>query len=395
MNQVLPLDAAVELSQLQPEHGKLVVAFAIHECRPMNFIRELKRRGFRVADFTATSPVATFSNLIAFVKAIRCSEFVFCGAPVPANIPWILLTRLLNRPCIVDCPMDITTWPFPVVRHWRWRIAFALKCANPVVTIRSRAYLIRKFGLNERRVMFIESCPDRSRIEDSVEATPHFRPRAGAFIICCSGCHPHHRLERFMPTFESLLALIPGAELLLIADLEQPSVVECKRYARAAGIGDRVHAIPIIKPVEEFYATVSQCSLWVATMGDDTLQGRHEFRMELLEIGLLGQPVITAPTPGLVDHGLVDRREILYMDPSDPRGSARKIADYASNPTLLTEIGRQLRERVRHEYSLQTAVDALLEGVSRKGVCTAGQIDASRGSHVAETSIERTGRRNA
>ena len=374
MNATVPPPRTLQgLPNVRTEDGKPIIALNVRECRTKNFIGELQRRGFRIVEFQTIGHGFELPNLFAFIRAVRHSKFVLCGTAVPSQIPWILLIRLLKRCCVVDCPMDIVEWPFPVVRHWKWGVWLSLKCATLILTIRSRAYLIRKFGLDNRRVLFIESCPDSNRVEASLAGTPRYRPRPGAFLVCCSGCHMPHRLERFMQTFESLLALVPSAELLLIGDLEQPSVVESKRFARAAGIGDRIHAIPIIESVEDFYATVAQCGLWVATMGDDTLQGRHEFRMELLEIGLLGRPVIAAPTPGLVEHGLVDGQEILYMDPSEPQGSARKIADYVSNPTVLAEIGRRLGQRVRHEYSLERAVDGLLSGVSRAGVVPQGE----------------------
>jgi glycosyltransferase involved in cell wall biosynthesis len=165
-----------------------------------------------------------------------------------------------------------------------------------------------------------------------------------------------------MPTFQALVALMPNAELLVIADPAKYSVVETRRYAAAAGLSDRVHVLHVIKPPEEFYATVAQCHLWVATLGDDTLQGRHELRMELLEMGVLGKAVIAGSTPALIESGLTER-EILYVDPADPEASALRIAKLAKNPGSLAQLGQNLRDRVLERFSLEGAVDDLLNCV--------------------------------
>ena len=146
-----------------------------------------------------------------------------------------------------------------------------------------------------------------------------------------------------MPTFQSLRALIPNAELLLIGDPEQPSIIQSKQYAADKGFAERVRAIPVIDPPEDFYATIAQCQVWVATLGDDTVQGRHELRMELLEVGLLGKPVVAVRTPGLIEHGLSDGRELIYIDPSDPVRSAAKLAELIQKPKLLANLGTRLR----------------------------------------------------
>ena len=141
-------------------------------------------------------------------------------------------------------------------------------------------------------------------------------------------------------------------------------MIQCNRYAQATGFSNRVHVLPVIKPVQDFYATIAQCDLWVATLGDDNVQGRHEFRMELLEVGLLSKAVVTAATPALIEHGLSEGRELLYIDPSDPKGSALKIAQFAKQPESLRHLGERLREHVVQEFSLTKAVDVVLESLA-------------------------------
>ena len=192
-----------------PEHCPSVIALNIGESRTANFVRELERRGFRATHFHTRSWSTVLLQLLPFIKILVRSDFVLCGTMIPLQIPWMLVARLFQVPCIVDCPMDLTEPPFPTARSWRWLVTLTLRCAAVVLTIRTRAYLISKLGLNKRRVMFVESCPDQAQVEASLLATSRFRPRQGAFLICCSGGHPQHRLERIMPIFELLIQLVP------------------------------------------------------------------------------------------------------------------------------------------------------------------------------------------
>lgn len=349
-----------------PQRSRSVVALNINESRTMNLIAELERRGFHVMDYTTSKWRDLVASLYSFTQAVRSADFVLCGTTIPVQIPWMLWVRALQRPCIIDCPMDITEWPFSSGRRWKWLVGLALRSANYVVTIPTRAYMADKFSLPKSRVRFVDNCPDLSRIEAARGARPRFVPRAGTFLLCWSGGHEHHRLERFMPIFKALVELMPQAELLIIADTAKPSVVESRLYADAAGLGHRIHVLPVIKPAEEFYATIAQCHMWLATLGDDTLQGRQELRMELLEVGSMGKAVISAATPALRDHDLTDGQEVLYIDPADPRGSALKIAELAKSPTSLSTLGQNLRAFVVDRFSLKTAVDHLLDSMPAK-----------------------------
>src|SRR5271165_1275409 len=312
---------------------RVVVSLNVDESRTKNFLRELRRRGFEVLVFDQVGRGYVLSALLPFLRAVYRSDFVICGTRFPWQIPWMLAARLLGRPCFVDCAMDIAAWPFPETRRWRRIAKMGLRSASCMLTIKSRAYLAAKFGLNRRRVLFTESCPDPELIDKARSAAPHFQHPDHSLLLCWSGGHHHHELERFMPTFQKLAEIVPNARLLIIAHDEKQSVVESLAYAEKAGLRDRVHVLGIIKPVEAFFATLAQCDLWVSTLGDSTLQGRQELRMEFLEAGLLGKAVIASRTPALEQHGFADGQEILYIDPTDPAGAAHKIARLAADPS--------------------------------------------------------------
>jgi glycosyltransferase involved in cell wall biosynthesis len=346
-------------------HNGIVVCVDIAESRSKNFVRELERKGFSAVHFETTTQRAALLRLRAFIGVLKRSDFVLCGAPLRSHLLWMIVARWFGRPWILDLPMDVAAWPFPTRWHCRWQVTIVSRLADYVLTLKSREYLVDKFGLRKDRVLFVESCPDRSVIEIATTAAPQFRPRPGSFVICCSGCHAPHRLERFMPIFESLLTHVANAELLFIGAPDKPCIVGSKRYAKERGLTERVHFVPIIASVVDFHATVAQCDLWVATLGDDTLQGRQELRMELLEVGLLGKPVVAARTPGLLQHEFADGEQIIFVDPADPVASALKIAKFIQQPELLGQLGESLRQRVLERFSLPKAVDHLLSTVSK------------------------------
>jgi glycosyltransferase involved in cell wall biosynthesis len=345
--------------------SEILVVLNIAETRTWNFIAELKRRGFVVVEFRTNDWKNVVTSARAFCRAARSSRFVLCGIHLPFQLPWMLLVKAIGRQCVLDLPMDITTWPFPEKGHWKWLVGKTLRMADLVLTIRSRSYLAPKFGIDKTRMAYLESCPDAQVVMAGLDAKPRYKPAPGAFTVCLSGGHEAHRLERFMPVFEALLPLIPNVELLIISARSKPVVRLSLEYASRAGFDNRVRVLPVIKPPEEFFATVAQCQLWVATLGDDTLQGRQEFRMELIEVGLMGKPaVLTVRTPAIVEHDLVDGREIIELDLSDPAGTASRIAALADEPGALARIASNMRQRVLGTYSLSEAVNQLLQRIA-------------------------------
>jgi len=191
-------------------------------------------------------------------------------------------------------------------------------------------------------------------------------------------------LERFVPIFEALSVRMPNALLLIIADPHQTLVTAARECAQERGLADRIIFLPVIRPLERFLATVALVDLWVATLGDDTVQGRQEFRMELVEVGMLGGAVVAAPTPGLLAHGLKDGDQVVYIDPAHPKLAAEKLVALASHPQLLKRLGSRLREHVERQFSVHHAVDEVLASAGHRGpddhaVTATGSASRSRG----------------
>jgi glycosyltransferase involved in cell wall biosynthesis len=263
--------------------------------------------------------------------------------------------------------MDLTIWPYPERTHVRWLVRLTMRCASLVLTIRSRLYLGKKLSLRSDRVLAIESCPDAERVLRSrTSGLSRYQRAADEFVICCSGGHEHHRLDRFLPIFEALVPLMPNAVLLVIAAEEKPIVQASRTLAERLGLQGKVRLLSVIKPVEDFYATIASCDLWIATLGNDTLQGDREFRMELLEAGVLGLPVASARTTAFAERGLADGEHVVYIDPADPAFSAAQIAAVTADRLALRRMGETLAKWVEETCSLSSAIDDLLHTLEER-----------------------------
>lgn len=330
------------------------------ESRTQNFKRELLRRGWQVRELRCSSWLEAVRGLTQCLSAARRSRFVLAGVGFPWQGLWLSLARALRRKIIIDCPMDVTVKPFPEAWHWKKMLGYFFRRADVFLTIASRGYMVSKFRLDPSRVLFLESCPDLEQIRLSEKARPRFHAPPGSVLIGYSGVAEWQRIERFVPIFKALRTLLPNVVWLVVSDLDSPMIQRLRREAAAAGVQDAISFIPVIKPVEDFFATISQCHLWIGHLGDDTLLGRHELRMELLEMGALGKPVVFAPTPALEKHGFVDGENVILIDPGDTGGSAQRIARYLSASSELRQVGVRLRQYVLENFSLQQGVEKLL-----------------------------------
>jgi glycosyltransferase involved in cell wall biosynthesis len=348
------------------------------ESRTLNFMRELRRRGWLVSEFRCLSWAEAARGLWPYARAARRSRFVVAGVAFPWQAPWLLLARALGLKIIIDCPMDVTVRPFSEARHLKRMLAYFSRRADLFLTIASRSYLTSTLGLDASKVLFLETCPDLEQIGRSAAARPRFEAPAGDFLIGYSGVAEWQRPERFVPIFKALRELVPNVTWLVVSDPDLPMIRRLRERAEESGVAGGVRFLPVIKPAEDFFATMARCDLWVGHLGDDSLLGRHELRMELLEMGALSRPAVCARTPALELHGFADGDNLILINPDDPAASARRLADYLSTPGELRGVGERLRRHVLENFSLTHAVDELLaaaEGTPRpSGVLEGGAV---------------------
>jgi len=341
----------------------IAVVLNAQESRTENFKRELLRRKWSIHEFSCGSWQDLIQGMFGYLSAVRKSRFVLAGMGFPWQSAWLLSTKMLRRPVVLDCPMDVTESPFAHAWHWRKMIIFFSRQADLFLTLASRAYLIEKFRLNPKRVLFVENCPDLERIERGLQTQPAFRLPEGTIRICSSGVAPWHAFDRFVPVFKHLRMRNPNIVWLVISDPASEMIQRLRRSAQELHLLDSIHFSPIIKPFERFVATAAQCDLWVSHLDDGSLHARHELRMELLEMGALAMPVVATSTPALEMHGFADGENILFIDPTNHAESAERIFYYLDHPNELKDLGLRLRQHVLARFSLREGIDRLVDSL--------------------------------
>ena len=346
---------------------RLVVGVNLNESRTRNFAEELRRQGYQVEEFR----IARLGELLArgrkLLGALRRADFVLMGPSIPWGLVVAYLARILETPVVLDCPMDIAEWPFAPARRYRRMVGILLRSVKVVLTIETRRYFKDKYRLSEGVLVFVESCPDEKSIAEARRSNPRFTKPPGSFVVCCSGGAVQHRLERFLPVFEKLTSLVPHAILLVVADPLQPLAIAAEKLKARPELSTKIVISPIINSTEEFFATMLQIDLWVATLGDDTIQGARELRMELLAVAQLGRPIVAVKTEALLHHGFEDDSTIIYIDP-EPGAAAAKLAALAVQPERLEQIGTRLKEIAVRRFSLREAAERIIGSVSDRSL---------------------------
>jgi glycosyltransferase involved in cell wall biosynthesis len=342
---------------------RVAVFLNTEQSRTDAFAIELRRRDWLIKEFHCGQWKEAFTGATKFVRAIWRCQFVLVGSGFPWQIPWLLLAYLLGRTVVMDYPVDVTLKPFPEVWHWKQMIGFFSRRADIFLTLSSREYVIDKFHLNPARVLFVENCPDVQRIEESRSVAPRVNLPEEAIVIGYSGVAWSHQIDAFVPILKAIQTRLPNVLWLVISDPANPMIIRLQQKAAELGISNSIRFLPVIKPYEEFIATINQCHLWISHMDNRSLLGRHELRIELLEMGILGKPVAAAPTPALTQHGFIDGENIIFVDPADPEQSAAHIVEYLKNQSALSRISSNLSRHVRERFSLPNSVDRLLQRV--------------------------------
>jgi glycosyltransferase involved in cell wall biosynthesis len=332
-----------------------------NESRTHNFKRELLRRGWSVEELSCIGWNKAIRDLVRFLRAIRGAKFVLCGVGFPWQGLWILLAQFLGIKVLIDCPVDVTVKPFPEVWHWKLILGFFFRRADLFLTLSTRDYLVGKFRLNPAKVLFLENCPDLNQIEVGLRSIPRFMPLPDRLVLGYSGVALSQHIDRFVPTFKLLTERFRNLVWLVISEPNNPMILRLCEEARKLNVIESIIVISTIEPFTDFVATIAQCHMWVGHMGNDSLLGIHELRMELLEMGAQGKPVIFVPTPAIEKQGFVNDENIILIDPDRPKESAECISRYLDSQAEQERIGENLRKHVLAKFSLTSSIDRLLD----------------------------------
>ncbi|MBW8059333.1 MAG: glycosyltransferase family 4 protein [Solirubrobacterales bacterium] len=148
------------------------------------------------------------------------------------------------------------------------------------------------------------------------------------------------------PRFPDLRVLIVGGEVGGAGRPDEPARDRLAALARELGVGEQVRLLGPRPDVPDLLAALD-----VAVLSSD-FEGSPLSVLEYMEAG---RPVVATRVggvPDLVEDGVTG----LLVEPRDPEGLARAIAELLDDRTRASAMGRAGRERRRGEFSIANTV---------------------------------------
>lgn len=177
-------------------------------------------------------------------------------------------------------------------------------------------------------------------------ATLRLRPDA-LVLATVARFDPVKRLEVLLRAMPLLVALVPGAQLLIVGDGPERSALQA--LARTLGVGGHVvfaGAIPDasrVLPVVDLYVTASR---------------REGLPLAVLEAMACGLPVLATEVPGHVDAVEPEvTGRLVALD--DAPGLATAAGMLLRDPALRARMGRAGRDRVEERFSRLRMVEEI------------------------------------
>jgi glycosyltransferase involved in cell wall biosynthesis len=242
--------------------------------------------------------------------------------------------------------------PFYVAARWFERLTIKFPAATIVVSKRMQRFA-ESLGLR-----------DTILVPNAVDASYWSKPMRlkanGARWIIVPRMHvPKNGIEYAIEAMSKIVPRVPNAYLLLTGDGPLRLALEEQAEHLVPG---RVHFLGIVsrEMMRSLYANAD-----LVTIPSITSAGTQEnTSIAALEAMASGKPVVATQIGGLVE--IVRNEEDGFLVPEK---DAAALADAAvrllSNPGLAAKLGRQARERVTREFSLEAWVDRVLAAYER------------------------------
>ncbi|MGE5236626.1 MAG: N-acetyl-alpha-D-glucosaminyl L-malate synthase BshA [Acidobacteriota bacterium] len=197
-----------------------------------------------------------------------------------------------------------------------------------------------------RTIEVIPNFVDSSRCDGALSAAYRRRlsPDGAPLLVHASNFRPVKRVMDVLTVFQQVLAARP-AHLAMVGD--GPERPTCERFAREAGIADRVEFLGNVTPVEG-----------VLGAGDIFLLPSQEesFGLAALEAMACGVPVIASNAGGLPEL-VVDGAGGYTFPVGDTEAMARRAIALLADPQEHLRQRERARERASSEFSTATVVD--------------------------------------
>ena len=274
----------------------------------------------------------------------------------------LLWARLLRRPVALCVSIDLLDLcDRRPLRALLWVVNWiAFHCPRLVILLATRKHMARRYGLPERRVVFIRNCPDRVKFQPLERSPERVGDRPLTFLY-----HGEllwwHGLERFLAIYEEIKKRQPARlivtgnfyptafRVLGLAASRREIVV--KRQLAALLERDDVHYRGRVS-IDDLRWHMAEADFHVSLLNNDNVQARTELRTCLLEAMAAGMACLHAPTPAIATPLFRDGENIVLVDPGDPVACAEKILQLARAPERLDAIRRNAVRTITEHFDI-------------------------------------------
>ena len=235
----------------------------------------------------------------------------------------------------------LAQWYFARIEERYLRRAAAWMTVSPPIA----RHLERTYGLPEVRVVpnYPEDVPAPAPRELRSLPGADRIPRDAPIVLYLGNATAGRGIEYLI----GAMAQVRDAHLVLLGAAEQAESVQ--RRAAAAGVSDRVHALPRVAP-EEVVAYAASATIGVSPIPPTSLSYRYSLPNKLFQYMQAGLPVVASDFPQVRE--VVDQTGAgTTVNPRDVPALAAAIARYVDAPDLGREAGDRGRRAVQERFN--------------------------------------------
>lgn len=335
---------------------------------PGELAPEVERAGISVEVLRPRWRYAAWS-LMRFVRWLRANDVVIIHTHMHAAALWGRVAGLLARtPVLVTTEHGKELWKGPI-RLGIDRLLTRYTSRHIAVSRDGLELRLRRERVAPERIILIPNGVSVTSPESDSEISARVRRELGIApdapllgsvgrVVAAKG------YDHMLAALAELARDRPGLRWLVVGDGDQRPRLE--RTVSDLGLG--------------------QVVIWAGRRGDvpDLLQAmdvwvmsslREGLPVALLEAMAAGKPIVATRVGGIPD-AVRDGEHARLVPPADPRALADAIASCLDDVELASRLGRNARERVRGEYSIES-IARRIEAVYREELASRLSTDIS------------------
>ena len=228
---------------------------------------------------------------------------------------------------------------YPEARSWYTHLLYNRRVDGVVAISKTIRDVLIRAGVDENKIRVICSGIDPGIFENA--KTKRALSESGSVVGCVAGLDErkgHHYLLEAAAILKA-----GGLKIQYKIAGDGPLRARLEEETARLGLGDEVQFLGFVTDTAEFFSGIDIFAMPSLYEG---------LGVAALEAMAAAKPVIATRVGGLVESVLDDVTGVL-VPPQDPTALAAAIAKVARSPGLAQSMGKQGRERVRQQYSLE------------------------------------------